>query len=86
MPYDSFDTVSQQSILLSELLRVFRRRVTFARQKEFHKATLDSFANTCLEKSITCITFNYDDVLLYEEVQPIRQGSPWHAYPKTLAS
>jgi hypothetical protein len=37
-----------------------------------------------VNKSVTCITFNYDDVLdqALWEVKPLRSGSPWHMHPK----
>ena len=84
MPYDSSDATAQQSLLLSELMREFRRRITFARQKELHKDELAAFAKVCVNKSITCITFNYDDVLdqALWEVKPLHRGNPWHAQPK----
>lgn len=83
MPYDSSDAITQQSLLLSELMREFRRRITFARQKEFHKDELTAFAKACVNKSITCITFNYDDVLdqALWEVMPLRRGSLLHSAP-----
>lgn len=84
MPYDSSDAIAQQSLLLSELMREFRRKITFARQKELHKDELAALAQVCVNKSVTCVTFNYDDVLdqALWEVRPLRRSNPWHAYPK----
>ena len=84
MPYDSSDAIAQQSLLLSELMREFQRKIAFARQKEFHKDELAAFAKACLNKSITCITFNYDDVLdqALWEVKPLQRGNPFHMHPK----
>lgn len=84
MPYDSSDAIAQQSLLLSELMREFQRKITFARQKEFHKDDLAAFAKACVNRNITCITFNYDDVLdqALWEVNPLQRGNPWHMNPK----
>jgi hypothetical protein len=84
MPYDSSDATAQQSLLLSELMREFIRKITFARQKELHKDELAAFAKVCVNKSVTCITFNYDDVLdqALWEVNPIHSGNPHHTQPK----
>src|SRR6266850_5441065 len=83
MPYDSGDAIVQQSLLLSELMREFRRKIIFARQKEFHKDELAAFAHVCVNKGVTCVTFNYDDVLdqALWEVKPLHRGNPWHAQP-----
>lgn len=84
MPYDSGDAIAQQSLLLSELMREFRRKITFARQKELHKSELATFAHVCVNKGVTCVTFNYDDVLdqALWEVKPLYRSNPWHAQPK----
>ena len=84
MPYDSVDAIAQQSLLLSELMREFRRKIDFARQQEPHKDKLAAFAQMCVNKSVTCITFNYDDVLdqALWEVKPIQRGNPHSVYPK----
>lgn len=70
MPYDNDDARVQQTHLLSELMREFVRRVSLARIKNVLKADLDGFAKVILENDVTCITFNYDDILdqaLWEE-------------------
>lgn len=84
MPYDSGDAIAQQSLLLSELMREFRRKITFARQKELHKDVLAALAQVCVNTGVTCITFNYDDVLdqALWEVRPLHRSNPWHAHPK----
>lgn len=84
MPYDSSDATAQQSLLLSELMREFKRKITFARQKEFHRDELTAFAHLCVNKGVTCITFNYDDVLdqALWEVNPRHRGNPGHMIPK----
>ena len=84
MPYDSRDATAQQSLLLSELMREFRRKITFARQKELYKDELAAFAKVCVNKNVTCITFNYDDVLdqALWEVKPLHAANPSHAQPK----
>jgi hypothetical protein len=84
MPYDTGDAIAQQSLLLSELMREFRRKITFARQKEFHKEELAAFAHVCVNKGATCITFNYDNVLdqALWEVNKVHAGNPFHMQPK----
>ena len=84
MPYDSVDAIAQQSLLLSELMREFRRKVDFARQQEPHKDKLAAFAQMCVNKNITCITFNYDDVLdqALWEVNQVRRGNPGNTQQK----
>ena len=65
-------------------MREFRQKITFARQKELHKDELAAFAKVCVNKSVTCITFNYDDVLdqALWEANPIHSMNPFHANPK----
>ncbi|MEQ1844908.1 MAG: hypothetical protein ABL983_04955 [Nitrospira sp.] len=77
MPYDSSDATAQQFLLLSELMREFIRRITFARKGEFYKEDLAAFARMCVKKCVTCITFNYDDVLdqALWEVEPRVSGN-----------
>lgn len=84
MPYDSVDAIAQQSLLLSELMREFMRKINFARQNEFHKDELAAFAYMCVDKGVTCITFNYDDVLdqALWEVKPLQKANPWHVPPR----
>ncbi|MFC2041557.1 hypothetical protein ACFLTY_04485 [Chloroflexota bacterium] len=61
MPYDSRHDVS--ALLLSDLKELFMRRLMQARKGVFHSSELGQFAKYCVENRITCITFNYDDVL-----------------------
>lgn len=70
MPYDNDDARVQQAHLLSELTREFSRRVSLARVKNVLKEDLDGLARVILAHDVTCITFNYDDILdeaLWEE-------------------
>ena len=84
MPYDSVDAIAQQSLLLSELMREFRRKITFARQQEPHKDKLAAFAQVCVNKSVMCVTFNYDDVLdqALWKVKSLREGNPENIHSK----
>ncbi len=64
MPYDREHGASEELILLlSELKQTFSKRLNLAKDKEFHKKELSSFANLCIDNNITCITFNYDDII-----------------------
>lgn len=64
MPYDhDRGIVDEYRLLLTELKRNLLRRVTSARDGEFHQDDLMRFARHCYDNDITCITFNYDDVL-----------------------
>lgn len=63
MPYDNDDARVQQTHLLSELMKEFVRKVSLARVKDVLKGDLDGFARVILENDVTCITFNYDDIL-----------------------
>jgi hypothetical protein len=64
MPYD-FDHKADEELgmLLVELKRSFIRRIQLAREKGGYSRDLESFARYCISNGITCITFNYDDVL-----------------------
>jgi len=64
MPYDSATGAAEQlSLLFAKLKQVFESRLQAARKGEVHTEELAAFARFCLDKSITCITFNYDDLL-----------------------
>ena len=64
MPYDYGQrAIEEFQILQSEVKLAFVRRITEARNGEFFSDEMDTFAAHCLENNITCITFNYDDVL-----------------------
>ena len=64
MPYD-FDQGADEELgmLLTEVKRNFISRLEVAREGEVHSSELAAFAGYCVNNSITCITFNYDDVL-----------------------
>jgi hypothetical protein len=64
MPYDSEQGAEPElRLLLSEVRRQFVERLQQARGSGVaHDSDLASFARHCLEKRITCITFNYDDI------------------------
>ena len=82
MPYDSRHDVS--ALLLSDLKELFMQRLVQARKGVFHSNELGQFAKYCVENHITCITFNYDDVLdqALWEVKKLTQVSKgkeyWH--------
>ncbi len=85
MPYDTVEAIPQLVHLLSELKREFVRRIRFARKGAFHKEELAAVARTYVKKGVTCITFNYDDVLdqaLWEVESQYRVGYSgkqyWH--------
>ena len=63
MPYDSQDATDQQAHLLCELKREFIRKFELARRGKLHREELAQFAKICVKNQVTCITFNYDDVL-----------------------
>ncbi|MDR4474383.1 MAG: SIR2 family protein [Nitrospira sp.] len=63
MPYDSDDDMSQQAHLLSEITKEFINRIRRAKEGQFYKNDLSVFGRKCVNDRITCITFNYDDVL-----------------------
>lgn len=63
MPYDREDAYLQYDSLRSDLLRVFQDRLKAATADQALPDALRNFARYCVNNSITCITFNYDDVL-----------------------
>lgn len=70
MPYDrDRDATAEVRLLAAELMRAFVRRIESAKSGPLHRDDLHRFAARCLRGGITCVTFNYDDVLdraLYE--------------------
>ncbi len=63
MPYDFENEADKElMLLLSEVKRCFVRRIQEAKKTIGFKDELDAFAHYCVNKRITCITFNYDDV------------------------
>ena len=64
MPYDSYRAAEEELLLLlSEVKRAFICRLEKAKQGHKHLSELTAFARYCLENEVTCVTFNYDDVL-----------------------
>jgi len=84
MPYDFEEGANEElGLLLSEVKRCFVRRLDEAKNGPLHNAELAAFARYCVENKITCITFNYDDVLdkaLWEVERAVHGASPpyWH--------
>ncbi len=77
MPYDSERGANQEiSLLLSELKRRFRERLEKAQKGVCHWEEIKKFASYCVQNKITCLTFNYDDLLdkaLYQST-----NGRWH--------
>ena len=64
MPYDSGAGSSEElALLFSRLKQAFEARLESARTGEVHEEDLAAFASLCVDRNITCITFNYDDLL-----------------------
>jgi hypothetical protein len=64
MPYDREHGASDEfTLLLSDIKNTFIRKLKEAKSKELHSADLVNFARLCRNYGITCITFNYDDIL-----------------------
>lgn len=85
MPYDFKNAANEEMpLLLSKIMRLFMKRIEEAKNAEKHADELAAFARYCVENRITCITFNYDDVLdqALWEVRPMgkHMGNPpyWH--------
>src|SRR2546425_1142530 len=81
MPYDSGETISHElNLLFSELKRAFIRRVELVKADVSHKEELAAFARMCVAQRITCVTFNYDDVLdqALWEVERMHMGGQIH--------
>jgi len=85
MPYDSEQRVGPElDLLLSEIKAIFLARVKSAKQGQFHEKEMLALARYCVEHSISCITFNYDDVFdqKLHEVNPVinagEKSTYWH--------
>ncbi len=64
MPYDREDAHLQFNALKSDVHRVFQDRLNAATTRgSGHPNAICSFARHCIKNSVTCLTFNYDDVL-----------------------
>lgn len=63
MPYDgNFEVDAQLELLLQEVLAVFTERIVSAREGG-HFSELNSLAEHIIRNNISCLTFNYDDLL-----------------------
>lgn len=84
MPYDFGEGANEElGLLLSGIKDCFMRRLEEAKKGPIHADELAAFARYCVENGITCITFNYDDVLdkaLWEVKKATHTGKPpyWH--------
>lgn len=64
MPYDSSRGGEEElAVLLAKLKEAFLNRLHAARRGERHDAEMAALASHIVNKSIDCISFNYDDVL-----------------------
>jgi len=88
LPYDAESEVSNEfGLLLARLTKAFQERLRAARSQVFHAEDLKTLASVCGRRSISCITFNYDDVLdeaLYKVRRSVSPASvslsphPWN--------
>jgi hypothetical protein len=84
MPYDAdCDATAEVGLLAAELMQALVRRIESAKSGTVHREELLSFAQRCLRDGITCVTFNYDDILdgaLYDagRVPNATAESGWH--------
>lgn len=84
MPYDAdHDATAEVALLAAELMQALVRRIEGAKSGPVHREELLSFAQRCLRDGITCVTFNYDDILdgaLYDagRVPDAAAESGWH--------
>jgi hypothetical protein len=77
LPYDAESEVSNEfGLLLDRLTEAFQERLRVAKKKVVHAEDLKAFAAVCGRRSISCITFNYDDVLDEALYQVKRNISP----------
>jgi len=86
MPYDFPHGADEElGLLSSHLKRAFVKRLEDAKAKtgSLKGAELAAFARHCVEHSITCITFNYDDVFdqALFEVFRITEGDRFTSQP-----
>ena len=80
MPYDrEHEAESELAGLLTDLKKNFIERVRGARDETFHDDDLARLAKCCVENSINCVTFNYDDVFDQAlcEARPAHGGTRW---------
>lgn len=64
MPYDySHEANKEFDLLLKEVKRNFARRLEEAKSSERNERELKALAEYCISNTITCVTFNYDDIL-----------------------
>ena len=64
MPYDPKTGAAEElSLLFSRLKQAFERKLDEAKQGPQHTGELATLAQLCVERRITCVTFNYDDLL-----------------------
>lgn len=62
MPYDSeHGAAPELTLLLSDLKGVLARRLGQAKKGSYFSEDLLAIAKVCVERSIPCLTFNYDD-------------------------
>lgn len=86
MPYDRrHGAESELALLLTKLKANFVQCITDARDATFHDDDMALLARCCVENSISCVTFNYDDAFdqaLWEvnrlERIPPPQAQYWH--------
>lgn len=77
LPYDAESEVSNEfGVLLDRLTGAFQKRLRVAKKKVVHAEDLKAFASVCGRRSISCITFNYDDVFDEFLYQVKRDVSP----------
>jgi len=63
LPYDAESEVSNEfGLLLARLTEAFQERLSAAKKQVVHAEDLKALASVCGHQSISCITFNYDDV------------------------
>ena len=84
MPYDpDRDATAEVGLLAAELMQALVRRIEGAKSGTLYREELLAFAQRCLQDGITCVTFNYDDILdgaLYDagRVPNATAESGWH--------
>jgi hypothetical protein len=77
LPYDAESEVSNEfGLLLARLTEAFQERLRAAKNQVVHAEDLKALASVCGHRSISCITFNYDDVLDEALYQVKRNVSP----------
>lgn len=83
MPYDSqIGTNAQIQMLRSDVVECLLNKLAQTRQNKVYSEELGLFAKHCIEKEITCITLNYDDIFdeaLYNyRPRAVAPGDYWH--------